>query len=35
MNDDTEMMWKEVAVAYFKIFSRHYPAGTEESHENL
>jgi hypothetical protein len=28
-------MWKEAAVAYIKILSRHLPAGTEEIYEKL
>lgn len=27
-------MWKEAAVAYFKVMSRHLPGRTEDSHES-
>lgn len=26
-------MWKETAMAYFKVLSQHLPRGTEENHE--
>lgn len=29
MNVELESMWKEVAVAYFKLLSWHLPAGSE------
>jgi hypothetical protein len=31
VNDELERMWKEVAVAYFKVLSYHLLGGTEEN----
>lgn len=33
MNDTLEGMWKEAAVAYFKVLAWTLPGGTEEIHE--
>jgi hypothetical protein len=35
VNDDLERMWKEAAVAKFKMLSQHLLGGAEENHENL
>jgi hypothetical protein len=32
--NESERMWKEAAMAYFKVFSWHLPGGTEENYEN-
>jgi hypothetical protein len=29
INDELERMWKKAVVAYFKVLSRYYRAGTE------
>jgi hypothetical protein len=33
MNSELERMWKEAAVALFKVLSQHLLGGTEENHE--
>jgi hypothetical protein len=33
MNDEFERIWKETAVAYFNVASRHSPGETDENHE--
>jgi hypothetical protein len=37
MNNELEMMWKEVVMTKFKVhlLSRHFPGGTEENNENI
>jgi hypothetical protein len=35
MNDELEMVWKEVAVAYFIPLSWHSTGRVEENHKNL
>jgi hypothetical protein len=34
MNDELEGMWKEAAVAWFKVLSRNLAGKTEENHKN-
>jgi hypothetical protein len=34
MNDELARMWKETAMAYFKLSSRLSAGGTEENHKN-
>jgi hypothetical protein len=34
VNNELERMWKEAAMAYLKILTRHLPGLTEELHEN-
>jgi hypothetical protein len=33
MNNEMVMIWKETAVASFKVISQHFPGGTEENDE--
>jgi hypothetical protein len=33
VNDELEMMWKEVVMAYCKVLSWHMPGGIEETHK--
>jgi hypothetical protein len=35
VNDELENIWKETAVANFKVLSRHLPGVSEEKHENV
>jgi hypothetical protein len=34
VNNKLDRMWKEVAMAYYKIVTQHWPGGTKESCEN-
>jgi hypothetical protein len=34
-NDDTETMWKEVVVIYYKILSRSLDGGAGENHKEI
>jgi len=31
VNDELEMMWKEVTMAYYKVLSQHLRGGTEKT----
>jgi hypothetical protein len=35
MNDEFQYIWKEVFMPYFKVLSKYFPEGTEESHKNI
>jgi hypothetical protein len=35
MNNDLEWIWKEFAMAHFKLFYKLLLAGTEETHKSL
>jgi hypothetical protein len=32
-NDEWEMIWQDVVMAYFKVLCHHSNGGTEENHE--
>jgi hypothetical protein len=33
MNNESQKIWKEAVVDYFKVLSWHLPGGTEENHK--
>jgi hypothetical protein len=33
MNNDSERIWEEAVVAYFKLLSQHLPGRTEKNYE--
>jgi hypothetical protein len=35
VNNEFGRLWKEVVVAYIKVLSRHLPAGTAKTMDNL
>jgi hypothetical protein len=35
LNNESEKMWKEAVVAYFKLLHWHFRGNNEENHENL
>jgi hypothetical protein len=35
MISESESVWKEAVLAWFKVLTRHLPAGIEESYKNL